>query len=42
MRREMRKPCDMFFKRFTERLTEINNFIPFFPVPESTKKIPPE
>ena len=31
MRRAMRKPCDISFKRFEEQLTEINNFLPLFP-----------
>ena len=35
----MRKPCDMYSKRFTEQITEINNFLPLFPGSDRTKKI---
>ena len=42
MRRAMRKPCNISFKRLTARLTEINNFLPIFPGSDPTKKTPPE
>ena len=38
----MHKPCGIHFKRFTSRLTEINNFLPLLPSSEASKKIPPE
>ena len=38
----MRKPRDIIFKIFTARLTEINNFLPIFPVLDATKNIPPK
>ena len=40
MRGAMRKPCNISFKRFTERLTKINNFLPLLPVSDTTKKMP--
>ena len=42
MRRAMRKPCDMIFKSFAAQLTEIKNFIPFFPGSDATNNITPE
>ena len=36
----MHKPREMSFKRFAARLTEINNFLPVFPVSDLTKKMP--
>ena len=42
MRRKMRKPRDMSFKRSAERLMEIDNFLPLFPGSDPTKKTPPE
>ena len=42
MRRIMRKPRDIPFKRFTTRLTELNHYLPLFPGYSATKKIPPE
>ena len=40
MRSAMRKLCDMSFKRFAARLTEINNFPPIFPGSNAIKKMP--
>ena len=40
MMRAMRKPCNMYFKRFTARLTEIDNFLPLFPGSDPTKNMP--
>ena len=42
MRREMRKPQDLPFKRFEARLTELNNFLPLLPGSSGSKKISPE
>ena len=42
MRRAMRKPRDLPFKRFAARLTEINNYQTLFPVSNAAKKITPE
>ena len=42
MRRIICKPCNMPFKRFMEKLTEINNFLPILPGSEATKKMTPE
>ena len=39
MRRAIRKPQITTFKRFAERLTEMNNFLPLFPGSESSKKM---
>ena len=39
MRRAMRKPQIMAFKRFAARLTEINNFLPLFPGSDASKKM---
>ena len=35
----MRKPQSMTFKRFAERLTEMNNFLMLFPGSEASKKM---
>ena len=42
MRCAIHKSCDILFKRFAERLTEIHNFHPLLPISEATKKVPPE
>ena len=42
MRRAMHKPRDLPFKRFTARLTELNNYLPLFPGSSAAKKTPPE
>ena len=42
MRRAMRKTWSIAFKRFTERLTEMNNFLPLFPGSEASKKMETE
>ena len=42
MRRAMRKPWDLPFKRFAARLTELNNYLPLLPWYSATKKVPPE
>ena len=42
IRRAMHKPQGMHFKRFTAKLTEINNFIHLFPGSDATKNIPSE
>ena len=42
MRRAMRKPRELQFKYFSARLTELNNYLPFFPGSSSNKKIPPQ
>ena len=39
IRRAMRKPQSMTFKRFAERLTEMNNFLMLFPGSEASKKM---
>ena len=39
MRLAMSKPRYMYFKRFTARLTEIDNFLPLLPGYEPTNKI---
>ena len=39
MRHAMRKPQSMTFKRFAERLTEMNNFLMLFPGSEASKKM---
>ena len=39
MRRVMRKPQSMTFKHFASRLTKINNFLPIFPVSDTSKKM---
>ena len=38
----MRKQRDMPFKRFAARLTEINDFLPLFPILDATNKMPTE
>ena len=40
MMRAIHKPRDMTFKRFLERLMEINNVLPLFPGSDTTKKMP--
>ena len=42
MRRPMRKPRDLLFKRFTERKIELDNYLPLFPGSRTSKKIPPK
>ena len=42
MRRAMRKPRDIPFKRFTVCLTELNNYLPFFLGYSAAKNMPPE
>ena len=39
IRRAMRRPQSITFKRFAARLTEINNFLPIFPGLDAFKKI---
>ena len=39
MRRAILKPQSMTFKRFEERLTEMNNFLPLFPGSDDSKKM---
>ena len=41
MRRAMRKPCEMIFKRFAAHTTKINNHLPLFPGSNAFKKMPP-
>ena len=42
MRRAMSKPRKILFKRFSDRLTELNNYLPLFHGLRASKKIPPE
>ena len=42
MRRVIRKPRDIPFKRFAARLTEPNSYLPLFPGYSASKKMPPE
>ena len=42
MRRAMRKPRDLPFKRFAARLTELNNYLPLFPWSSAVNNMPPE
>ena len=42
MHRNMCKPRDIPFKSFTAHLTELNNYLPLFPVSSAAKKMPPE
>ena len=42
MRRAIRKPQDIPFKRFSTRLTELNNYLPLLPGSRAAKKMPPE
>ena len=42
MRQAMHKPQDILFKRFADRLTELNNYLPLLPGSSATKNIPPE
>ena len=39
MRRTMRKPQDLLFKRFSAQLTELNNYLPLFPGSIADKKM---
>ena len=41
MRRAMRKPCEIPFKYFAGRITELNNYPPLFTAYSASKKIPP-
>ena len=42
MRRAMRKPRELPFKRFAAHLTELNNHPSLFPRSSASKKMPPE
>ena len=42
MRRAMRKPQDLQFKIFMERLTNLNNYLPLFPGSNAAKNMDPE
>ena len=42
MRRVISKPSKILFKRFTTRLTKINNYLPLFPGSSDSKNMPPE
>ena len=42
MRRAMKKPWDILFKRFAARLTELNKNLPLLPGSSATKNINPE
>ena len=42
MRRAMRKPRDLQFKRFAARLTELNNYFPLLLGSRAAKKMDPE
>ena len=42
MRRTMRKPQGVTFKKFAAQLPETNNFLTLFPGSDATKKITPE
>ena len=38
----MRKPRYILFKRFSARLSELNNYFPLFPISSTAKKMDPE
>ena len=42
MRRAIQKNWDILLNRFSERLTEMNNYLPQFPVSSAAKKMYPE
>ena len=42
MRCAMRKPQDLLFKRFSSRLTELNDYLPLSPGSSAAKKMAPE